>query len=280
MSSLSFFFAGWQREGSRIPGGCNQQTPGPITCLRGHTVRRGGNSDLARGGLLMNTRIERDRRTVGRGDRKMEWRRLTLLVMKKEEEGGKYRRKLCRVSQWLTGEGGRRRHSWIEPSQHVPSDPTEQWNIDRLPVQKGYHALKCHHSFVFFPPVMPLLKTKQRKGNILPHKGSSYLSQDIVSHTNLVCTRASTLTDKSMSCRRCSLRAFELSTVLKNVTSEMSYLNHLVGFIYCFTVTKRGCAKIAKFFFLLLLLLLFLQSKLTSRNMEQRRAVPKCSDEQ
>lgn len=30
--------------------------------------------------------------------------------------------------------------------------------------------------------------------------------------------------------------------------SEMSYLNTLVGFIYCFTVTKRGCAKIAKFF--------------------------------
>lgn len=132
---------------------------------------------------------------------------------------------------------------------------------------------------------MPLLKTKERKGNILPHKGSSYLSQDIVSHTNLVCTLAPTLTDKSMSCRRCSLRAFELSTVLKSVTPEMSYLNHLVGFIYCFTVTKRGCAKIAKFFFfclllLVLLLLLFLQSKLTSQNLEQRRAVPKCSDEQ
>lgn len=98
---------------------------------------------------------------------------------------------------------------------------------------------------------MPLLKTKERKGNILPHKGSSYLSQDIVSHTNLVCTLAPTLTDKSMSCCRCSLRAFELSTVLKSVTPEMSYLNHLVGFIYCFTVTKRGCAKIAKFFFFL-----------------------------
>lgn len=58
----------------------------------------------------------------------------------------------------------------------------------------------------------------------------------------------------------------------------MSYLNQLVGFIYCFTVTKRGCVKIAKFF--LLLLLLVVQSKLTSQNLEQRRAVPKCSDEQ
>lgn len=85
--------------------------------------------------------------------------------MKKEEEGGKYRKKLCRVSQWLTGEGGRRRHSWIEPSQRVPSDPTEQRNIDRLPVQKGYHALKCHHSLVFFPPrnATTQNKTKKRK---------------------------------------------------------------------------------------------------------------------
>lgn len=57
----------------------------------------------------------------------------------------------------------------------------------------------------------------------------------------------------------------------------MSYLNQLVGFIYCFTVTKRGCVKIAKFF---LLLLLLVQSKLTSQNSEQRRAVRKCSDEQ
>lgn len=33
-------------------------------------MRRGGNSDLARGGLLMNTRIERDRRTAGAGGQK------------------------------------------------------------------------------------------------------------------------------------------------------------------------------------------------------------------
>lgn len=82
----------------------------------------------------------------------------------------------------------------------VCSGPTEQRNIDRLPVQKGYHALKCHNSLFFFP-TMPPLKTEQRNGNILPHKGSSYLSQDIVSHTNLVCTLAPTLTGW-LSCRR------------------------------------------------------------------------------
>lgn len=38
----------------------------------------------------------------------------------------------------------------------------------------------------------------------------------------------------------------------------MSYLNHLVGFIYCFTVTKRGCAKIAKFFFVVVVVVAFL----------------------
>lgn len=38
-------------------------------------------------------------------------------------------------------------------------------------------------------------------------------------------------------------------TFSKNVMSEMSYFNNSVGFIYCFTVTKRGCAKIVKLFF-------------------------------